>query len=217
MASENGISGLAVAVATAGGLLVYAGFRGVSPLQALRDVSSGHPAGVAGTTASFTEASLGAGTVAVASGTGPDLLAEMQRIGTGKSYSQLKRTGPDSFDCSGLVWKAGVNLGHWGPGTGHYTTAFATATFLAGVAGVGLVERPKGDAPQPGDIIWWNGHMGCATDSTTLFSAMSSHTTPNIGTAPIAAIDKEHGAHKVLYFARPQNVSAPGGSEVAGS
>lgn len=209
--SDSGVNGLAVAVATAGGVLVYAGFRGVNPLQALRDVGTGHPTGVASKSATFSEAP-GAGTPTP--GVGTDLLAEMQRIGTGKSYSQLRRTGPNSFDCSGLTWKAGANLGHWGPGTGHYTTAFATATFLAGTAGVGLVQRPKGATPQAGDIVWWNGHMGCATDATTLFSAMSSHTTPNIGLAPIASIDAEHGAHRLFYFAA-KNVAVLAGTETA--
>jgi hypothetical protein len=46
MANGNGISGLAVALAAAGGILVYAGFKGLSPVGALRDVSTGKPSGV---------------------------------------------------------------------------------------------------------------------------------------------------------------------------
>lgn len=41
--TSGGLSGTAVGVLTVGALLVYAGFRGVSPLQALRDVTSGKP------------------------------------------------------------------------------------------------------------------------------------------------------------------------------
>jgi cell wall-associated NlpC family hydrolase len=107
--------------------------------------------------------------------------------------SQAARTGPNSYDCSGLVWRAGNNLGLWPKGT----TAFNTASFITHISEFGLT---KVSTPQAGDIVWWLGHMGCVVNSTTLFSAMSSHTSPNIGQCSIAAIDKEHGPHRVYRF-----------------
>ena len=55
--ASGGVSGSAVAVATLGGVLIYAGFRGVTPLQALRDATGGHPPPVEGHAA--TESSQG--------------------------------------------------------------------------------------------------------------------------------------------------------------
>src|SRR6185437_12000207 len=48
--AKAGISGLAVALAAGGGVLAYAGFRGVSLVGALREISSKQgPAGLTGT------------------------------------------------------------------------------------------------------------------------------------------------------------------------
>jgi len=152
------------------------------------------------------------GTITSGFSNGVSLLAEMQRIGTGKGYSQVKRTGPDSFDCSGLVWKAGSNLGIWPKGT----TAFNTASFVTHTKAFGLVEYTDATAGgiQAGDIIWWVGHMGVATDSQNFFSALSSHTKPPIGTVPISAVDKEHGTHHIFRFIA--NTGSPGALPGAG-
>lgn len=168
-------------------MLVYAGFRGVSPLQALRDAASGRPAPV--------EAKLPATGAAGGSGlrSGTGLLAEMRRIGDGRKYSQLRRTGPDSYDCSGLVYKAGANLGLWPTGT----TAFNTASFITHTAEFGLT---KVSGVQAGDIIWWLGHMGVATDGTNFYSALNARHQPNIGVVSIAAIDKTRGPHRAYRF-----------------
>jgi cell wall-associated NlpC family hydrolase len=199
----EGISGTAVAVATAGAVLVYAGFRGVSPLQALRDATNGStpPAPVSAPTSLDLGTSGVTGGSGFATGKGTALLAEMQRIGTGKGYSQLRRTGPNSFDCSGLVWKAGSNLSIWPAGT----TAFNTASFVVHTKAFGLSDvgsgngsGHKGSPPQAGDIIWWVGHMGVATDGTDFFSALSTRS--GIRTLPITTIDKQHGTHHVFRF-----------------
>ena len=44
--ATKGISGVGLAMATGGALIAYAGFRGVNPLQALKDVASGNPPAV---------------------------------------------------------------------------------------------------------------------------------------------------------------------------
>lgn len=111
----GGISGLAVAVATAGGLLVYAGFRNTNPVQALRDLSSGTAPGLAAggqvtltpqTSASYnvpapgSPTALGGGAVAAAA----------QKYRTDK-YSQLLRQRSGYSDCSSFCDKIFYDLG----------------------------------------------------------------------------------------------------------
>lgn len=199
----NGISPSAVAMAALGGVLAYAGFRGVNPLQALRDVATGHPPAVASNPVTASTSTSAPATAGGANGVA--LLAEMQRIGTGRSYSQLRRTGPNSYDCSGLVWRAGNNLGIWPKGT----TAFSTATFRLHIHEFGLTDVGngnhkvvRGDMPRAGDILLWLGHMGVATDGANFFSALSAHRPAGhqIQTIPIIDVDGEHGTHHVLRF-----------------
>lgn len=55
-------------------------------------------------------------------------------------------TGPDCFDCSGLVGAA------WR----HGGVALPRTSERQGDA---LIEVPIGDV-RPGDILWWHGHVG---------------------------------------------------------
>lgn len=200
MASGEGISGPAVAVATLGAVLVYAGFRGVSPLQALRDATSGNPPGTTSRPVSLPEPGTDSASGGSGFASGSGLLQEMKRLGDGKKYSQLRRTGPDSYDCSGLVWKAGSNVGLWGPGTKWFPQPFNTASFIVHTSEIGLTRRGNAVLPVAGDIIWWVGHMGVVESSTTFYSARSSHSNPNIGSTTISALDKTHGPHQVFYL-----------------
>ena len=140
---------------------------------------------------------------------GVSLLEEMMKIGNGRSYSQAKRTGPDSFDCSGLVWRAGTNIKLWGPGSGTkwFPQAFNTASFIVHTKEIGLT---KVDNPQKGDIIWWVGHMGVVVDDTTFYSALSSHRAKGkqIETVSIKSVDTEHGPHQLWRY--KANTTAPG-------
>lgn len=110
MANGNGISGLAVAFATAGGILVYAGFKGMSPVGALRDVSGGKPTGV---TAQSTD--LGAfqtafgEAVAGVAATGGVLNTAGKYMND--KYSQLKRTQEGFSDCSSFCDKILRDMG----------------------------------------------------------------------------------------------------------
>lgn len=105
--SSNGISGTAVAVTTAGLLLAYAGFRNVSPLQALRDLSTGKPPPVTSHPTTIATGPGGGG--GTASGFGDarrtTVVAAAQKY-SGDTYSQLKRTQPGFSDCSSFVDKA---------------------------------------------------------------------------------------------------------------
>lgn len=194
------INAFAVGGAATCGLLIYAGFRGVTPIQALRDISGGTAPGP--TTSPYTPSDTSSAPAtgsATGSGKGVALLNQMEAIGTGKGYSENTslRTGPDYFDCSGLVYRAGASLGIWPSGT----TAFNTASFIIHTKQFGLTYQGTG-APQTGDIVWWStGHMGVATDSTHIFAARSSHETPQIGISTISGVNAEHGPHRVYRFA----------------
>jgi hypothetical protein len=105
--TSNGISGTAVAVASVGVVLVYAGFRNVSLVQALRDLTSGKPPAVQGKSTDVTTGPGGGG--GTASGFGDarrTTVVSAANKYTGDVYSQAKRTQPGFSDCSSFVDKA---------------------------------------------------------------------------------------------------------------
>lgn len=128
--------------------------------------------------AAATEPSGGTNLGLVGSGNGPALVAEMKRLGNGKPYV-WGATGPNSYDCSGLVWRAMKNLGI-------YTGArFTTFTFAAAAKRVVTVVND----PKPGDIVVFyrgpgSGHMGIVSAPGKLYSAAS--TKLGIGEYPIS-------------------------------
>lgn len=103
--TSGGINGLSIGVTTVGVVLVYAGFRGVSPLTVFKEVSGGKLPPVAGkpTTDPAT------GVTPPSSGFGDSrraaVVAAAQKY-TGDIYSQAKRTQPGFSDCSSFVDKA---------------------------------------------------------------------------------------------------------------
>lgn len=111
MANGNGISGLAVAIVAAGGILVYAGFKGQSPVGALRDISGGKPSGV--TDRSTDLGGIAGATVGEAAGgvaAGAGVLAAAQKYRADK-YSQARRTQVGWSDCSSFCDKILTDLG----------------------------------------------------------------------------------------------------------
>lgn len=149
--AQGGISGTAVAVATLGAVLAYAGFRGVSPLQALRDVSGGKPPPIVGKPAQITGGGGGGGT---SSGFGDArrsaVVAAAQKY-AGDTYSQAKRNQPGFSDCSSFVDKALRDAGIQPPSnpwanTALYNLSPEWKTIAASKA-------------QPGDIAISSSHM----------------------------------------------------------
>ena len=106
MASTGGgINGLSIGVTTVGVALVYAGFRGVSPLTVFKEVSGGKLPPVVGKPTTDPVA----GVPSLPSGFGDSrraaVVAAAQKY-AGDQYSQLKRTQPGFSDCSSFVDKA---------------------------------------------------------------------------------------------------------------
>lgn len=150
MANGNGISGIAVALAAAGGILVYAGFKGVSPIGALRDVSTGKPTGV--TDKATDLGSFDAGALGTAAG-GAAVTGAVSTVAakySGDKYSQAKRTQPGWSDCSSFCDKILRDMGISPP-----TKWAATANYRISP---NWVNVPLADT-KPGDIAINSHHM----------------------------------------------------------
>jgi len=161
--ASGGISGVAVALASAGGVLLYAGFQGQSPLAALKDITGGKTKSLMPGTVSFTNdpSNLGqGGTTALAvdwsGASGPGgMIAAAAMSHRDEKYSQAKRWQPGFSDCSSFVGKSLKDAGITPPG-GSTTISYRTWTKLKNV--------PR-DAIQAGDILSGPGHVAIALDS----------------------------------------------------
>ena len=173
MAASGAVSGVAVAVGTVGSLLVYAGIRGVNPVEALRDISSGKPLGISkeGTTQGD-GAILGEVDTNVAGGAvGSVLVSALQQFASDK-YSQASRWTPGYSDCSSFIGKGLTSLGIKYPGnstTGSYLTWSALTTI------------PKSQI-QAGDLLCSPAHIACATGPTTAIGQQNPKRNVQTGT-----------------------------------
>ena len=161
MAAKGGISGVGLAVATFGGLLVYAGFTGKNPVEALRDVASGTPEGVAPKNAGLQAAAASyrsGGGAGGASGAGAgNALVDAARTYANDRYSQAKRWQPGYSDCSSFVGKAFKKIGIKPPG------GSTTASFLVSKQ---FTKIPLAQA-KAGDLAVTTSHMAIFTGPGT--------------------------------------------------
>lgn len=116
---------MAVSVATLGAVLVYAGLRGISPVQALRDVAGGKPPAVIGNPVTLVPS---ADTVPAGGSTPPPSglrarVVSAAQANSGDTYSQPKRRQPGYSDCSSFVCKALQAAGIKPPGSPWANTA----------------------------------------------------------------------------------------------
>jgi cell wall-associated NlpC family hydrolase len=128
--AQKGLSGIAVGTLAVGTLLAYAGFRGVSPLQALKDVMSGSPAGVSREGGSYGTAAgsaLGGILGDVLTNNEVVVVAAAQKY-KGDIYSQSNRTKPGYSDCSSFVAKAFRTAGHTDIGASWTTDSFLASS-----------------------------------------------------------------------------------------
>jgi cell wall-associated NlpC family hydrolase len=105
------------------------------------------------------------------------ILAKAIALGKAAKGYRLTATGPDYYDCSGLVWRAVQSVGFTG-------VRFTTAD----------VKLRKGfhqiDAPTTGDIVLWpTHHMGVATTAGKFYSARNPRS--GISEASIKGFRKE--------------------------
>jgi cell wall-associated NlpC family hydrolase len=114
------------------------------------------------------------------------LLSTAHRLGDGKRYVR-GTTGPDSYDCSGLVWAAAKAAGLYsGP-------RFTSASWPLVAAAVAT----KVSSPQVGDVVLWPGHMGIVDGDGTFFSALNP--SRGIATTRMEFITSQKKANPAFY------------------
>jgi hypothetical protein len=164
------ISSLHLAVAAGGGLLLYAALRGVSPVQALRDVTSGHPPAVSteGKTIAkdgsadpnYVPGGFGStpwhgvyrrGNVPKAFQTPTTFLAAASTHAA-ETYSQAQRWARGHSDCASFVGKALLDIGIDAPGGSVTTDYLSSGSWV------------KVPSPRAGDIAVNAEHMVICTD-----------------------------------------------------
>lgn len=174
MATGGGqISSLHLAIAAGGGVLLYAALRGVSPVQALKDVTSGAPPAVSTEGKTITDASGSADPDFQPGGYGstawkgvyrkaktpkalqrPSAFLTAANTHAGEKYSQGARWAKGNSDCSSFVGKSLLDVGIDPPGastTGDYLTSGAWVTV---------------SAPRAGDVAVNGKHMAIFTDGS---------------------------------------------------
>lgn len=172
--ASTGISGVGVAAASAGALLMYAGIRDVSVLDALRQVTSGSlpegnraTQGTPGASTSAARAVLEGGssaggitgaTPAVAAGGGLTQLAQAALRYRGVPY-KWGGTTPAGLDCSGLVQLAFHDIGIAAPRTTYQQQPWKA-----------LVTIPAASAAA-GDLVFWPGHVAIVVAPGTVVHA----------------------------------------------
>lgn len=99
----------------------------------------------------------------VAAAQGSSLLAEMKRLAAAANNRYVwGATGPNGYDCSGLVWAAMRNLGYSG-------LRFTTYTFVGQMGSM----VTKVDSPVGGEVALWPSHIGVMENANTMFSALN--------------------------------------------
>lgn len=189
MPRTPGISGLAVAVATAGGVMLYSGLRGLSVVDTLRSVVG---QGQLPDAAAANDAALGSVVTALDSWA-PSKAAETVGGAVGGVLGAVQgdavvkaaeghlgaryvfgAAGPDVFDCSGLVTYVlhhdlGVDLSAWKlPLVGHCNNLHTVTAEFYITTGLRTVPR---DQCQAGDLVCWTGHIGIAVSNSRMIAA----------------------------------------------
>jgi len=162
MAQAAGISGKALGLATAGGILVYAGLRGESPLESLRSVLTGSPAPIPeGKPVTLDVPGTG---VSEPSGSGvgpfPQLLSAATRY-LGRPYRWAGTfVGGGGGDCSGLVVRAFADNGI----TGIPRTSLGQRSWSR-------VKQVSASETGAGDLVWWPGHIGIVVNASRMINS----------------------------------------------
>jgi len=176
---------VSVGIAAGGALLVYAGFRGVGLMEALRSVSTGKPEGLPvpaasgapngtpGGTGGVAQTSLPAGVTL--SGPHPEIAQAAFQF-AGDHYSQLHRWDTGYSDCSSFVGKALKAAGITPPG-GSTTLSYLSWGALT------PVDRSSIGA---GDLLVSPAHMAIALNAATAIGQQNG--TVNVQVGPISQL-----------------------------
>lgn len=175
MATSGGqISSLHLSIAAGGALMLYAALRGVSPLAALKDVTSGAPPAVSTEGKRITGADGSADPDYLPGGFGTTdwkgvyrktkMPRQLQKPSTfitaasvahgAEKYSQAKRWAKGYSDCASFVGKALLDVGIDPPG------GSTTSSYL------GSGQWAKVSEPRAGDIAVNSKHMIICTDGS---------------------------------------------------
>jgi len=117
------------------------------------------------------------------------LMGEAESLGSKARGYRLGATGPEYYDCSGLVWRAMRNLDLYSG------SRFTTSTFanVAKSKGWPIVKQPAA-----GDVVLWSGkHMGISTGGDGMYSARSS--SKGIGMSTVSG-DSSYFGSRPLFF-----------------
>lgn len=172
MATGGGqISSLHLAVAAGGGVLLYAALRGVSPLAALKDITSGHPPQVSTEGKVITGAngqmdpSYTPGAFGTSDWHGVYKLSKtpkaLQKPATliaalnghaSETYSQDARWSKGHSDCASFLGKGLLDIGIAPPGTSVTTDYLGSGSWV------------KVSSPRAGDIAVNSEHVAIFTD-----------------------------------------------------
>lgn len=177
MPNGNGISGLAVAFAAAGGILVYAGFKGTSPIGALREVSGGSPTGVDDKSTDLGSFQVGEAMGGVAAGAAQSgAVAVIASKYAGDKYSQARRTQVGYSDCSSFCDKILTDMG------------IPTPVKWAATANYRMSPEWKNiplSQTQPGDIAINGHHMVMITAAGGTAAIGQQNTRVNVRTGTV--------------------------------
>lgn len=208
--ATGGVPGIAVGMAGAAALLMYAGFRGTDPLSALKEVATGKPEGLA-QQAGMREAlytgvgveggsggSTGVTPAGLSGGTHPEFARAAGKF-SGDQYSQARRWQTGYSDCSSFVGKALKACGVTPPG------ASTTASYLTWRKCVTITRSQIG----AGDFLVSGGHMAIALSPAMAVGQQNARA--NVQYGPIDQIMSGQGG----WVARRYTGKSSGGGSVA--
>lgn len=158
------MSGTAVALAAAGGLLLYDGIRGVSIPAALRSLVTAGSLPAPALPAASPGAPAAAGGAAVGTGGNPAIATDALRY-EGRVPYKWGGADPSGWDCSGYATYVLVHdLGHTNLPSGSHTVCMQFLVW-SGAQRIAAAE--------PGALVVWPTHMGIAISSTQMISALN--------------------------------------------
>lgn len=184
MAPTTGISGIGAAIIGGGAVLAYAGFRGVSPLQALKDIASGDPPSIEGKR--YLRGRIDPSSASAGSST--NSLVQAAMAFKNDQYSQGRRWQEGYSDCSSFVGKALKKIGITPPG-GSTTWSYLSSPQWRKIA--------RSEA-QAGDLAVNATHMAIFIDNATGIGQQNPRR--NVQSGPIDELMSGTGGYTCLRY-----------------